>query len=246
MFFKPLLNRELKLGDFGALSIKVGEKILIDAGTVIATLKREELAKITDIFITHAHLDHVKDLGFIGESLYSIFDHTINVWGTAQVIKIIKENIFNGKVWADFTKLPDENKPILTFREMMPEKHITIDKYKVLPVEVNHCPGAVGLVIGSDEGNVVITGDTGPTDAIWKEVNRLEGDITIYIETSFPDRLADVAKMTGHMTPSDLKNELDKIKKDAVIYICHVKIPYYDEVVAQIMRIGDKRLRILE
>ncbi len=247
MFFKPLLNKNAAFGDFGALSIIIGKTVLIDAGSVIATLPREELMDITDIFITHAHLDHIKDLGFIGESLYGVYKHTVNVWGTAKTLEIIQNDVFNGRVWADFTKLPNQEKPILSFNQLEIHNEYKIGNYMIKPVPVNHCPGAVGLIISVKGENVIITGDTGPTDEIWRQVNELKGNITIYIETSFPNRMLDVARQTGHMTPGDLKGELDKIsKKDAIIYICHIKIPYYKEVTSEITQIKDPRIRLLE
>lgn len=246
MFFKPLLNKVPNASDFGALSIMIGDSIVIDAGTILTTMTRQEQLALTDIFITHVHLDHIKDLGFLADSIYSDYKRTISVHGSSQTVKAIREHVFNGKIWADFTKIPDQNEPVLAFKELDPKKTISVGAYTIRAIPVNHIPGTSGYVVSGAEGNLVVTGDTGPTEEIWEYSNGLNGEKTIYIETSFPNRLQKVADTTGHLTPETLKGELDKIKGDASINICHVKPPYYDEIIKEIKQIGDDRLKVLK
>ena len=247
MFFEPLTKKSPCLADGGALTIRIGESILIDIGSFISNTPKEEHKKITDIFLTHAHLDHIKDLAFFAEGIFSVFQDTINVWGTKETVKSIRKHIFNGEIWPDFIEIVVNGRPILQFKELEPKGEYRVKDFKIIPIPVNHTQGAVGFLVSNNNQHVVVTGDTGPTDEIWEFVNMLKGDTTVFVETSFPDRLFDVANKSMHLTPSNLGSELKKIKRsDVKIFVYHIKHQYYDEIVSEIGRLNDPRIAILE
>ena len=246
MFFKPLINDKSGFTDFGALTVLVDDYILLDAGTIISGIKVQDQSKIREIFVTHAHLDHIKDLGFLADNVYDSYSKPIRVWSSKTTLGLIKDHVFNSKIWANFTAIPDRRNPVMTFNELNPAKEYEIGDYKVMGIHVNHAQDSMGFIVSCSKGHVVLTGDSGPTDEIWKRLNSLKGPATVFIETSFPNRFAEVAKTTGHLTPNDLKVELKKITKDDTrIFVCHIKRPYYSEIIEEIGKIEDKRLKVL-
>jgi len=246
MFFKPLLNKNDCLPDGGALTIRIGENIILDAGSFVSMVPKSEQQKITDIFLTHAHLDHCKDLGFLAENVFNVYEQTINVRGTKKTIQNIQNHIFNNEIWPDFTKLPEGKNPIMRFVEFKEGEDIKVGEFTIKPVSVNHVEGAVGFVASGPDGHVAVTGDTASTEEIWNVVNELKGETTVFIETSFPEKLVDVAEQALHLTPERLKTELKKIKRaDVSILIYHIKMSYYSEIVKEIELIGDRRVKIL-
>jgi len=40
----------------------IGKKLTIDGGAITAALDLTEIVQIDDIFLTHSHFDHVKDV----------------------------------------------------------------------------------------------------------------------------------------------------------------------------------------
>ena len=54
-------------------SFLINERILLDAGSVTSTLGLDEQAAITDICVTHPHLDHIKDILFLADNLIEFF-----------------------------------------------------------------------------------------------------------------------------------------------------------------------------
>ena len=58
----------------GALaSYLLGDSVLIDAGTGLATLSLEEMLRIDHVVLTHAHLDHCSALDAIKAEARQIF-----------------------------------------------------------------------------------------------------------------------------------------------------------------------------
>lgn len=47
------------------------DKILFDAGSVTNVLHEKEQLEIKNIFITHAHLDHIKGIPFLADNVLS-------------------------------------------------------------------------------------------------------------------------------------------------------------------------------
>ncbi|MBL2595817.1 MBL fold metallo-hydrolase, partial [Klebsiella pneumoniae] len=48
--------------DCRTTSFLVGNRILIDAGTVVGDLTLEEMGRIDHVLLTHSHLDHIAAL----------------------------------------------------------------------------------------------------------------------------------------------------------------------------------------
>ncbi len=78
-------------------------------------------------------------------------------------------------------------------------------------VLVHHVIETVSYAVESKEGSILIVGDTGPTEEVWTVANNISNLKAIFIETSLPNSMKDVADMTGHLTPSGLEEELKKL-----------------------------------
>ena len=52
-------------------SFLLGDDVLIDAGSGVADLELEELAKIRHIFLTHSHMDHIHTIPLMIDSVFN-------------------------------------------------------------------------------------------------------------------------------------------------------------------------------
>jgi ribonuclease BN (tRNA processing enzyme) len=235
-----------ELSGFNTTSFLINESIILDAGAVTSTLNLNEQAKITDILISHSHLDHIKDIPFLAANMVGIEHHTINIISAEAILTYIKAHLFNDAIWPDFAMLPTPDAPILKFYRIPTNQDIPLHDITIRAVRVNHSVDAVGYIIKDKSSTIVYTGDTGPTEEIWKETNQENNLKAIFIETSFPNRLKKLADDSGHLTPSGLEEELKKIHNGSPdIFILHIKPQYLKESKEELDRIGNPRIQIL-
>ena len=152
----------------------IDDFLLLDAGTVSLSLGREAQCRITHIFLTHAHLDHIKAIPFLVDNIVSTDQGCqLTVLSGKEVIEDLKRNIFNDRIWPDFTALPDSRRPVIRFQEISPGEPVTLRGYTVSSATVNHCVPAYGYLIeNTAKASLVYTGDTGPTENIWRLMGR--------------------------------------------------------------------------
>jgi cAMP phosphodiesterase len=68
----------------------------------------------------------------------------------------------------------------------------------------------------------------------------------IITETSFPNEFQDLADVSGHLTPSTLDVELEKLKKDVPVYLYGGKPKHLKAIKQQVKALKRKKLSFLE
>ena len=93
----------------------------------------------------------------------------------------------------------------------------------------------VGLV--SSPGRAILfSGDTGP-ERIWKVARSGRELRAVFVECSFPRRLARLAEISGHLSPDTLAGELAKLGPAVgriPIYTYHMKPGFSSEIEAEV------------
>lgn len=204
-------------------SMLVDEDILIDAGTGVGDLSIEELTAINHIFLTHSHLDHIASIPFLLDTVMGMRPHPVTVHATKETVQILKDHIFNWKIWPDFNAIPDKDTPFLQYSEVKLGVTVDIGGRKITPLPANHVVPAIGYRLDSGAHSLVFTGDTTTCDALWDQVNDIENLKYLIIETAFSNGEIELAKVSKHLCPSLLVDELGKLTRPAEVYITHLK-----------------------
>lgn len=221
--------------DFKTTSYLINDFFLIDAGAVTVSLDDERLRKVKHILVTHSHLDHIKDLVFIVDELVMMGEFNIDLISVKQILSIISDNLFNNRLWPDFTVIPSEQNAIIKLREIELEKYTQINGITVKPVLMTHTVYTVGYVIKEGNRGFMFTSDTGPTQRFWEVARQEEGIEFIIADVSFPNRMESLAKVSGHMTLSMLIDHLDRYGLGKMpIYINHIKPIFIDEILSEL------------
>jgi len=235
------------VGHFRTTSYLINESLLLDAGTVTEPLDDKQLKRIKHILISHTHLDHIKDLVFLVDELVMMGEFNIELISVKQVLEIISDNLFNNRLWPDFTVIPSEKNAIIKLREIGLEQYTEINGITVKPVLTTHTVYTVGYVIKEGDSGFMFTSDTGPTKRFWEVAQAEKGIEFIIADVSFPNRLEALAMISGHMTLSMLLDHLDRYGLNEMpIYINHIKPIFFEEISNELSLSGRKHIRMLE
>ncbi|RLA80852.1 MAG: phosphohydrolase [Epsilonproteobacteria bacterium] len=232
---------------FYTTCIQVAKHTVIDAGNIIYGLGNKA-KDIDSIFLSHSHLDHILDSVFLCDNFFSERTEPLRIYALKETIKILKENMFNWKIWPDFTELKLElsDKKALEFIEIEFDKPIDIDGVILTPIKANHTVACCGYLIEKGGSGILFSGDTYKNDRLWEILNNNLHVKSLIVDVSFPSSMGSLAKDSKHLTPKLLKEELTKLKRDNVeIYINHVKSNFQEVIEKEITDIGLKKENIL-
>lgn len=220
--------------------------LLLDAGTISTALNEAEQRKIECILITHAHLDHIRGIPFLADNISLRNNgHNVTVLGSSHSFYALKNSLLNNILWPDFTKIPNVRNPLLKLKAITPGRSFRACGYKIKACNVNHTIPALGFIVEDRKGKrLLYTGDTGPTEEIWKQAGKIDCAI---IEVSFPNSMKELAIKTGHLTPALLQKEIRKMESPpARILVTHLKPKYLKDIRKEISALGIKEIKILQ
>jgi cAMP phosphodiesterase len=225
----------------------IDEVLALDAGALTATLSLEKLLKVDNILVSHSHFDHVKDLPLLADLIVGRREKPVTVWASRECTRTLRDNVFNNSLWPDFTKIPSRKSPVIQLRAFRAGASFKIDKYSVQSIPVSHPVESCGFVVTHGDSAVAMSGDTGPTELLWKVLNRTRNLKAVLLETSFPNKLQQLADISGHLTPQTLRLELGKFHRNgASILLYHLKpafVPQLKKELAglpvEVLELGD-------
>jgi ribonuclease BN (tRNA processing enzyme) len=226
-------------------SFLVNDALCVDAGAVTDALSLEEQARVRAVLVTHSHMDHVSSLPFLVENVFGRTRGPLEVLAPQDVLGALTTHLFNDALWPDFSQIPGQDGPSVTFRAVPVGVPFSADGLTATAVPVSHVVPTYGYVLADERSAVVFSGDTGPTEEIWAVARRVANLRAIFVECSFPSDLQRIADVSRHLTPKTLCAEMAKFPKDVPVFLYHMKPPALDRLAAEIAALGEPRLRLL-
>jgi cAMP phosphodiesterase len=228
-------------------------KLCLDAGSLTGMLSLKEQQKVEAVVVSHAHMDHVRDLAMLADTRTQQGGPPLIIASTPGTIAVLKKHFFNDKLWPDFSKIPDESNRTIIFQPLKAGKVTEVCGYGVRPVAVDHTVEAAAILVSDGTGTLAYSGDTGPTEELWQVLDEEPNLKALVMEVAFPNEQARLAQLSGHHTPKSLESELKKLrgkKRDLPVFLFHIK-PVYENTTEKelakikarnntILRIGDQ------
>ena len=212
-------------------SFLLDDDILVDAGTGVGRLTLDEMCRISDIFLTHAHMDHIAGLPMMVDAVSAAYmgrEHTINVHALPETVDTLRQHMFNGEVWPDFSRLPSPRRPAMRFHMLDAGQTREVAGRIIEALPACHSVPAVGYAVRARRGSNtpwwVFSGDTGMCPAFWRRISRMDVG-ALFIETAFSNRCAELARLSLHLTPQMLAECLELMAPgaDYPVYVTHLK-----------------------
>lgn len=225
----------------------VDEVLALDAGALTSSLTLDRLAKVDHILVGHSHFDHVKDLPLMADLVIGLRDKPVTIHASRECARALRENMFNNALWPDFTRIPNKREPVLRIKTFRAGSTFQVGPYTVRSVPVCHPVESCGFIISNGKTALAMSGDTGPTDKLWKALNETRNLKALLVETSFPNRLQELADVSGHLTPNTLRSELAKLRANGTTkFVYHLKPAFVNqlkeelaELPVEVLELGD-------
>jgi 3',5'-cyclic-nucleotide phosphodiesterase len=222
------------------------ERIAIDAGSLTSGMDLKAQSALEAVLVSHAHLDHVRDLATIADNRCQAGDAPLIIAGLKSTLGVLKKHFFNGLLWPDFSVIPTPRRPAVRYLELKPEKPTMVAGYEVRAIAVSHTIDCCAFAVRGDGGTLAYSGDTGPTERLWEVLNGTEDLKAMLMEVSFPNHQHKLAKVSGHHTPESLGRELKKLERsrELPVLLYHIKPAFQREVERECARLPKLNLAI--
>ncbi|MEW5788647.1 MAG: 3',5'-cyclic-nucleotide phosphodiesterase [Pseudomonadota bacterium] len=204
-------------------SFLVDEDILLDAGSGVTTLSLAALARIRHVFITHSHLDHILALPLLLDSVAAHRNEPLVLHAIPEVLEILKDHLFNWRIWPDFARVPSPDAPFLRYAPLAMNAPLDLDGRQITAIPAHHVVPATGFLLRSATGSWLFSGDTDAHPALWDAANAAPDLRHLLVECSFVDAQKSIAHASRHYHPARLVADLGKLKPGVEVWISHLK-----------------------
>ena len=216
------------------------DRISIDAGSVMTSTTAEEQQNIQAFLITHRHLDHIRDLPGFGLANLD-YPGTVPIYSLQETLDSIFSHVMGGDLYPDFSVDLTGNGPKYERCPITPGTPFDVEGYSVLAIPVPHPAPAVGYIIQDPEGkSFACCGDTGGGLLPFFQDPRKPDPI--FLEVTFGSKAANLAKLTGHLTPELLKDEIIEVMKHNLpiprLFAVHMNPSHEEEIAEELVRVS--------
>ncbi|WP_321790980.1 3',5'-cyclic-nucleotide phosphodiesterase [Caballeronia sp. J97] len=218
----------------GTTALLVDHDIMIDAGTGVAVLSDDELARIDHVFLTHSHLDHLAFLPLMIDAVGDARDAPLTVHASRATLDILQAHIFNNLIWPDFTRIPSPDAPGVRFEAFETGERFMLDGRTVTALPARHTVPSMGFAVSSAQGCLAFSGDTTTNPAFWAAVCVLPGLRHVIVETAFPDAQIALAHAAHHYCPTLIADDLRGVQMNAELLISHLKPPHGAQILKEL------------
>ncbi|HEV2764633.1 MAG TPA: 3',5'-cyclic-nucleotide phosphodiesterase [Pyrinomonadaceae bacterium] len=225
----------------------IDDRVAVDAGSLALALNDAQRRTVRDIVVTHPHMDHVATLPIFIDDLFATLEEPVRVHATEDVISLLERDIFNWTLYPRFSELKNEkNTRVLEYVPFRAGEEFRAAHLRLRAVSVNHIVPTVGLVVTDGSAVVAFSSDTAATEEFWRVVNDLPRVDALLVESSFPNSMARLAEVSGHLTPEALRRELGKLSRNGFdILAVHLKPAYRETLVGELAALNHPDLSVM-
>jgi cAMP phosphodiesterase len=232
-----------KSSEGGSSSFYLNAQHVVDAGNLLLPLE-EKSVHIETIWLTHSHLDHIADIAYILDNYYEERTKSLKIYALEETIEALQKHFFNNKIWPDFSKIPLHNakEMTITYHEVnIGEEYPLGDGKTVQAFLGDHSVPSIGYKIRAGASAILLSADTYSLEHIVQMVKEDASITSLVLECSFPIRMAELARMSKHLTADYLFEGISTLEElNLTLYINHIKPVYSDIIKEEIVELQGK------
>lgn len=223
-------------GELRTTCYQVDDDILIDAGTGAGELSLAQSIAVDTVFLTHSHLDHCGLLPMLADAAGNFRDAPLTVYALPETIAILKEHMFNGRLWPDYTVQPTPERPYINFRTIMTGETVELGGRRITALPARHAVPCAGYRIDSGAASLVYSADTTFCEEFWQALNLIGNLKYLLIETTFRNDNAAGAARSGHTTANLLAQGLRLLERPVELFIVHMEAGYEEITMREVLQ----------
>ena len=230
----------------GLTGFVVDGVLALDAGPLGQFGTCAEQARIRDILLTHAHLDHIAGLPMFLDNVYGLAAAPPTVHALRPTIDALQTHLFNDRLWPDFIGLSRAMAPFVSVKEVEPNRPFPCGKYTAIAIPLEHSVPTVGYLLDDGRTAFAVITDTVPAPEIFQKLGRWPRLSGVFLECSFPRRMRALAEASRHLTTDQFAEAVKWFPTGLPVYAIHIKPAFYAEIVDQIGELGLLNVQIGE
>jgi len=227
-------------------SFLLNETIAMDAGALTAALSIEEQSRISHIFLSHSHIDHLASLPFLMDNIFSDVRRPVSLFGPEHTIRCLKSHLFNDQLWPDFTELSNGHSSIMQLQQINAGTPMEVCGLKITPAPLDHTVECYGYLLEEERASLFVCGDTRSIDRALPLIKSTPNLKALVLESSFPNRMKHIAELSRHLTPATFVKEAGKLPESTRILVTHMKPDCAEEIKGELIELGLKNVSLLE
>ncbi|MBI1346560.1 3',5'-cyclic-nucleotide phosphodiesterase [bacterium] len=206
------------------MSYLINETIAIDAGSLGLQSPISVQQGVSHLLLSHAHLDHIATLPIWLDNVFEPSLQAPRIYASSSTWDFLQRHILNDSLWPNLERVAASEAPFYYPEILKPEQPVEIAGLTITPVDLDHLIPTFGFLIDDGQVAIALISDTSPTTRIWELCRQHPRLKAVFLEASFPNRMAWLAEKTKHLTPAMAFAELEKLgREDIPVYFVHLK-----------------------
>jgi len=217
-------------------SFLINDSHVIDAGNLLRSLGKDA-ANIDTIWLTHSHLDHIVDIGYILDSYFALRKKPLKLMGLPETLEAIKTHFLNDVIWPDFSKIPlsQTHEMSVVYESIQTGVKYRLDETtSIEAMATTHTAPSCGYIIRKNSSAVLVTADTYINPLLCETIEKYPEITALVLECSFPSSMKDLALESLHLTPELASQEIKCINRELKLYFNHIKPVFIEQIKKEI------------